>query len=66
MFVVQKKIEYGNKIYGANMKCPRCSEDNFVKNGISFGKQRYYCKVCGNNFTVELKSTAKLTLFRKV
>lgn len=41
------------------MKCPRCSEENFVKNGMSFGKQRYHCKVCGNNFTVELKSTAK-------
>ncbi len=41
------------------MKCPKCSESNFVKNGKAFGKQRFKCKICGTNFTVELKSYAK-------
>jgi transposase-like protein len=41
------------------MKCPKCSESDFVKNGKAYGKQRFKCKLCGNNFTVELKSYAK-------
>jgi len=40
------------------MKCPRCKGDNFVKNGIIKGQQRYRCKSCGLNYSVEFKSTA--------
>ena len=31
--------------------CPRCSSENYVKNGsISSGKQKYKCKQCGRQF----------------
>lgn len=40
------------------MNCPKCKSGNKVKNGIVRGLQRYRCKDCGNNFTVEKKSTS--------
>ena len=40
------------------MKCPRCGSDHKVKNGIVRNLQRYKCKECSNNYTVEKKSTA--------
>src|SRR5690554_3180576 len=40
------------------MKCPKCGSDNKVKNGIVRNLQRYKCKECSNNYTVEKKSTA--------
>lgn len=34
------------------MNCPKCnSEQNTVKDGITHGKQRYYCKNCDLRFT---------------
>lgn len=33
------------------IKCPKCSSQNYVKNGFSFGKQRYQCKNCPCNYT---------------
>ena len=41
------------------MKCPKCICEKSVKSGIIKGRQRYQCKECGCNYTVELKSTAK-------
>jgi len=41
------------------MKCPKCKSDNKVKNGVVKGLQRYKCKECNYNYTVEMKSTAK-------
>jgi len=41
------------------MNCPKCSSDKKVKSGFVNGKQRYKCKECSCNFTVEIKSTAK-------
>jgi transposase-like protein len=41
------------------MKCPKCSCKKSVKSGKIKGRQRYKCKKCGCNYTVELKSTAK-------
>jgi len=41
------------------MKCPKCICEKRVKSGIIKGRQRYQCKDCGCNYTVELKSTAK-------
>lgn len=40
------------------MRCKCGSTDN-VKSGFCKLKQRYRCKNCGRNFTVEQKSTAK-------
>lgn len=40
------------------MNCPKCNSDIFIKNGVIKGLQRYRCKNCGNNFTVEKKSSA--------
>jgi len=41
------------------MNCPRCKSEKKVKNGVLKGVQRFKCKDCGLNFTVEYKSTAK-------
>ena len=35
------------------MKCEFCGSENTVKNGFVRGKQRYLCKDCGKNFTLE-------------
>lgn len=37
--------------------CVKCGFDQVVKNGIIKGLQRFKCKNCGYNFTVEHKST---------
>lgn len=35
----------------SKIRCRRCGEERYVKNGIVRGKQRYKCKGCGCNFT---------------
>ena len=35
------------------MKCSKCGSDHSVKNGIHLGRQRYKCKECGYQFTLE-------------
>jgi transposase-like protein len=47
------------------MKCPRCKSESNVKNGVIKGIQRYKCKNCNFNYTVEFKSTAKSIDTRK-
>ena len=32
--------------------CPQCQSKNFIKSGIVNDRQRYKCKSCGYNFTV--------------
>jgi transposase-like protein len=39
-------------------KCPRCQSKERVKNGHINGRQRYRCKNCKYDYTVEHKSTA--------
>jgi transposase len=41
------------------MNCPKCNCSKSVKSGKIKERQRYKCKDCGCNYTVELKSTAK-------
>ncbi len=41
------------------MKCNKCRSSNRFKRGFVRGKQRYTCKECGYNYTVEEKSTSK-------
>ncbi len=41
------------------MDCTRCKSANKVKRGIVKCRQRYTCKDCGYNYTVEQKSTSK-------
>lgn len=41
------------------MDCPKCKSTVFIKNSIVSGRQRYKCKNCGNNYTVEKKSDVK-------
>ena len=49
-----------DKILGGAATFIGLSASHFnVKSGIVKGKQRYKCKDCGRNFTVEIKSTAK-------
>jgi transposase-like protein len=47
------------------MKCLKCSSEKRVKSGIVKARQRYKCKECGCNYTVELKSTAKPQYLKK-
>jgi transposase-like protein len=35
------------------MKCSKCQSEHHVKNGIVRGVQRYKCKECGNNFSID-------------
>jgi len=39
------------------MRCKKCNCTTSVKNGIVNGRQRYRCKDCGYNYTVERRST---------
>jgi transposase-like protein len=39
-------------------RCPRCQSEERVKNGHINGRQRYRCKECKYDYTVEQKSTA--------
>ncbi len=48
------------------MKCSKCASENKVKNGLVKGRQRYRCKDCGNNYSIEQKSTAKLPSERRM
>jgi len=48
------------------MKCSKCNSEKKVKNGFVKGRQRYRCKDCGNNYSVEQKSTAKLPSERRL
>lgn len=47
------------------MKCPKCSCEERVKSGKVKDRQRYKCKKCGCNYTVEMKSTAKPLSLKK-
>ncbi len=48
------------------MKCSKCNSEKSIKNGFTKGRQRYRCKDCGNNYSVEQKSTAKLPSERRM
>jgi transposase-like protein len=41
------------------MNCPKCNCSKSVKSGKIKERQRYKCKECNFNYTVELKSTAR-------
>ena len=41
------------------MKCPRCKNSKYCKNGFVQLRQRYQCKACKFGYTLERKSTAQ-------
>lgn len=41
------------------MKCPICQSEQNVKNGIVRNTQRYKCKQCGNNYTIDYSQYAE-------
>ena len=47
------------------MNCPKCNCSTSVKSGKIKERQRYKCKECGCNYTVEIKSTAKPNSLKK-
>jgi len=47
------------------MDCPKCASNKKVKSGIVKSRQRFKCKECGCNYTVEIKSTAKPNSMKK-
>jgi rubredoxin len=54
MYINSKYISFDfcRKIFDIN--CPKCTYDKKVKSGIVKRKQRYKCRRCGYNYTVEL------------
>jgi transposase-like protein len=48
-----------------DVNCPKCLCDKSVKSGTIKGRQRYKCKGCGCNYTVEIKSTVKPKSIKK-
>ena len=34
------------------MNCPRCQSEQWIKNGLAQGRQRYRCQECSYNFSV--------------
>ena len=47
------------------MDCSKCNRSRSVKSGKVNGRQRYKCKECGCNYTVEIKSTSKPKFLKK-
>lgn len=41
------------------MNCPKCKSKEYVKNGVVNTRQRYKCKRCSLNYTVEHKAGIK-------
>ena len=41
------------------MKCPRCGSEEYCKDGIVKGRQRFKCKQCNYHYSVEKKSNVK-------
>jgi transposase-like protein len=41
------------------MKCPKCGSEEYCKDGIVKGRQRFKCKQCNYHYTVEQKSDVK-------
>ena len=41
------------------MKCPRCKNSKYCKNGFVQLRQRYQCKACKFRYTVERKSSVQ-------
>jgi transposase-like protein len=41
------------------MKCPKCGSEEYCKDGIVKGRQRFKCKKCNYRYTVEQKSDVK-------
>ncbi|QQM14041.1 hypothetical protein [Rhizobium phage vB_RleA_TRX32-1] len=37
------------------IRCPACDGEDFVKNGVVRGTQRYRCRPCNKNFSAEFK-----------
>ena len=41
------------------MKCPKCGSEEYCKDGIVKGRQRFKCKKCNYHYTVAQKSDVK-------
>jgi len=48
------------------MKCPKCGSEEYCKDGIVKGRQRFKCKKCNYRYTVEKKSDVKSTEIRRL
>jgi transposase-like protein len=47
-------------------KCPKCHEKKYVKSGILKGRQRYLCKMCGCQFSVESKRGSQPEMVKRM
>jgi len=48
------------------MKCPKCGSEEYCKDGIVKGRQRFKCKRCNYRYTVEQKSNIKSSNTRRL
>ena len=48
------------------MKCSRCVSEEYCKDGIVQGRQRFKCKKCNYRYTVERKSDVKSSETRRL
>ena len=48
------------------MKCPKCGSEEYCKDGIVKGRQRFKCKKCIYRYTVEKKSDIKSIEIRRL
>ena len=47
------------------MKCSKCQSENKIRNGIVRNVQRYKCKECGNNFSIDYSQVAARDRIRR-
>jgi transposase-like protein len=48
------------------MKCPKCGNENYCKDGVIKGVQRYRSKECNYHYTVIQKSNVKSAEMRRL
>jgi transposase-like protein len=46
------------------MKCPKCDNKKFLRDGIVNNKQRFYCKLCNYHYTVSQRKQKPLSYKR--
>lgn len=51
--------------YNEEERCPKCGNEDYVKNGYNRGRQRYRCRNCGCNYTKSEKPGYPLSIKRK-
>lgn len=65
LLFIQSTYHCGQQAFNS-MNCPKCNCNFYIKNGIINGMQRFRCKCCGHNYTVEKKSSSIDTYKKRI